>query len=484
MNGQAKDDPSLPLPSLKNFPRNPAKPLSFWYIKSHDRRTLKEYILPYMVELLPGRHLMRAILERHPWANHLVNPQDMTALRDRVRQISTSFWKDPATVTSVLLQLTRMWFFSLVRYIYRIRYFEGHQTLLEDADLQDIHTQENQMYTAKLSEDIIYRLTCVQNKYGASYYRSCYKHARSSSGWTHFCKTIGAFCRSIEVHTTSNDPEESLEDVQRNLTSITLQRRCSQIVVHLEKNNILACTTRRDIQKLHDRNTSSNKQHQKDIDRAKQEVVVVQQQIDNLRLVCAQQNATQQPNAQLSTQLETVRKQLQADISKLQSTVVSQPKKHPDQLLTSLKQQIEDLDAKLTRSHAATEDHRFTAEDLATCRWLLEHLPGGPWVQGRAGLKWGQYWHAHWTRCRLATTQQQHQGQRHHPIWQLARDERFHKVGKELYATLSDRLHKYGALRGDALQPDVQRVVDAIKPVHFHGDGKVDLQAEKGRWLV
>ncbi|KAL1602133.1 hypothetical protein SLS59_004818 [Nothophoma quercina] len=340
MNGQAKDDPSLPLPSLKKFPRNPAKPLSFWYIKSHDRRTLKEYILPYMVESLPERHLMRVILERHPWTNHLVNSQDMTALQDRVRQISASFWKDPATATLVLLQLTRMWFFSLVRYIYRIRYFEGHQTLLEDADLQDIRTQENQMYIAQLSEDVIYRLTCVQNKY------------------------------------------------------------------------------------------------------------------------------------------ETICTKLQADISKLRSTVVSQPKKPPDQLLTSLKQQIEDLDAKLTRSHAPTQAHRFTAEDLATCRWLLEHLPGGPWIQGRVGLRWGQYWQKHWTRCRLEVQR------RNHPIWQLARDERFHKVGKELYATLSDRLHKYGALKGDALLPDVQRVVDAIKPVHFHDDGKVDLQAEKGRWLV
>jgi hypothetical protein len=60
---------------------------------------------------------------------------------------------------------------------------------------------------------------------------------------------------------------------------------------------------------------------------------------------------------------------------------------------------------------------------------------------------------------------------------------KYNRIGKGLYGTLSSFLHEYGRLRIDPLNPDVQKVVDTIIPVHYNSNGHIDIEAERRRWL-
>ncbi|KAH6522573.1 hypothetical protein HBI07_215350 [Parastagonospora nodorum] len=136
--------------------------------------------------------------------------------------------------------------------------------------------------------------------------------------------------------------------------------------------------------------------------------------------------------------------------------------------------QIEELRTDLDRTHALREGE-VSAESLIICRWLLEYLPATRMSPGTLGLRWKQFWQEQWIQCAKKSES--------HPLKALSGDEKYNKVGKNLYSTLSDRLHKYGHQQGEVLDQKVQRVVNVIRPVHYNSDGKVDLEAERKRWL-
>jgi hypothetical protein len=211
-----------------------------------------------------------------------------------------------------------------------------------------------------------------------------------------------------------------------------MQRKWSIVISQLGKENVLARNTRKDVTKLNERvvsGASHNVQRMKDMERVIEDVNI---QIDGLR-----------------RNDETYK-----------------------QLIESLQRGLDELRVG-SSSLRAREEGCMTAEALLLCRWLLEHLPAAHSRQEGLGYHWKQFWQSHWQRSKRES----------HPLWELAGDERYNKVGKNLYGTLSNRLHRYGHQLGDKLQPDVQRVVDVIRPVHYDASGKIDLQAERKRWL-
>lgn len=70
------------------------------------------------------------------------------------------------------------------------------------------------------------------------------------------------------------------------------------------------------------------------------------------------------------------------------------------------------------------------------------------------------------------------------PLRTLKDDERYNRVGQNLYGTLSNMLHGYGHLRNVPLHPDVQTMVKTIGPIHFNKDEQIDIEAERRRWLT
>jgi hypothetical protein len=116
-------------------------------------------------------------------------------------------------------------------------------------------------------------------------------------------------------------------------------------------------------------------------------------------------------------------------------------------------------------------------ELLVACRWLLEHLPDPNSKQQGLGNRWRLFWQSQWKQYKQDASRDDH------PLRALVSDEKYNRVGKGLYSTLSNFIHEYGRLRIDPLDPDVQKVVDTIRPVHYNSKGQINIEAERRRWL-
>jgi hypothetical protein len=454
------------------------KPLDFWYIKSHDRKTLTEYIMPYMAGQLSKQCILQTVVGGQAWARELVKLEHTEAVGVDIaclQQTTAAFWKSPTTMIVDLLLLTRLWFFALLRYTYRTRFLERHKISESDFEVRNICICRKETFFSELTKDTIYRLTCVQNKYGASFYRSSYKEAKHRLGWTSYCATIRTLCRSIGLYTSSDNPEKNLRELRYNLTSIMIYRKWSQIHSQLDKTTLLARHTRRDMKNLDEQVTAGIVNNLKVIDETRQENSELQLQFDEFRHAYPPPSELQQWDTKLSAGLEQCRLTSEKELQKLHCSI-QENKAASQQLITDLKGQIEELRADLDRLHTQ-EERSLAADVLMICRWLLENLPSPDTKYKGFGYRWGQFWQSQWSQCKNNTKRKDH------PLQGLPRDEMYNDIGKNLYSTLSERVHGYGDQRGEKLHPDVLKVLDVIRPVHFKDDGAINLKAEKKRWL-
>jgi hypothetical protein len=145
--------------------------------------------------------------------------------------------------------------------------------------------------------------------------------------------------------------------------------------------------------------------------------------------------------------------------------------------ITALAKQVE-KDRNSSIDSNSPKNKRPSVEAVVACRWLLEHLPSTKPIQQGFGSQWRLFWQNQWKQYKKEASRNDH------PLRGLAGDEKYNKVGQGLYGTLSNLLHGYGRLRMQPLDPDVQTVVDTISPVYYNSDGRIDLKAERRRWLT
>jgi hypothetical protein len=467
-------------PPAQTFPDDLAEKcdqhLSFWYIRHHDRKTLTNHIIPYMAGSLGKNDLPQNVMDRHSWVKELIKSELTDAVADNSTcflQITAAFWENPRATAADLLRLSRFWFFILLRYTYRKRFFEGREISRSNFDIKDIYSNRNAYYTSEFDEDAIYRLTRLQNKYGASYYRGCYKDAKQRLGWTSFCVRIRVFCQSVGLYLSSNNPEKNLWELRHNLTAIMIHRKLSCFNSRLVQNTGLVHNTRKYVKKVDERMASSAMHEQTMIEDMKQKVQELSLQIEELRLTPIVRNEARCMDLEDSTEIVTLRTAYEKKLEGLGSNI-HQNDETSKQLIKSLQSGIKELRSEFDH-FKAREEESFTADALIVCRWLLEHLPLANLKEDWIGLRWKRFWEGQWDRCKKAERES-------HPLWKLSRDGRYNGIGKNLYGTLSKRIHGYGHQRSDRLPPDVQLVVDAIKPVHYHDNGKINLKAERARW--
>lgn len=457
--------------------KKPYRPLDFWYIRPHDRETLIHHIMPYMARSLRKGHLLEAVLGRHTWADEFVKSELAEATGDEstwFRQTSTAFWIDPATVTDDLLKLTRFWFFTLLRYSYRRYFFEGRKTLRSDLDVRDLYTNRHDYYVSELTEDDVHSLTRRPNKYGASFYRSCYKDVKKCLGWTKFCERVRSFCQSIGLHTSFDNPEKNLRELHQNLTAIMLCRKVQDFSGHLAKNTILVRSTRKEVKKLDGRVTSGATRNDDVVCEMKREIQEISRRFEESPPTSPLLDEPPQRYIEIRADLNTLRSTNEDRFGEIDCDIL-QKHENSKQLIQSLQSELDQLRNEISCLPIREEKHA-TADKLVLCRWLLENLPHGKVKDDAIGYRWRQFWQKEWDQYKKK--------QKSHPLWELHGDGKNNTIGKKLYGTLSDRIHKYGQQRCEKLHPDVQRVVDAIGPVHYDGDGKIDLVAERKRWKV
>jgi hypothetical protein len=470
-----EDARNTPRASLEVLSENPDQPLDFWYIQPHDRKTLIDQIMPYMAGRLPKRYSLHVLMREQVWANGLVSLELVEAVEEIaacLHQILAAFWKEPRNVIAYLLRLSPLRFFVLLRFTYRAKSFERDKIFGEYWSAQDNSASRPQTYSSGLTENEVYRLTCLRKKYGASFYRRSYKNVKRCLDWTSFCTRIRAFCSMTGLHVSSNDPERNIRELRHNLTAIMMHRKWVQTTCQLDNNTTLVRNTRRDLRELNERVASDALHNINVLDETRQDVANLQSMFHKLRLACPIPSNLRQRDAKLRSEIEQRRLVSDQQLKGLQ-TSIENCERIFQQHTMMFTRQIEELHTDLGRTHALREG-QVSAESLIICRWLLEYVPATRMSPGTLGLRWKQFWQEQWIQCAKSES---------HPLKVLSGDDKYNKVGKNLYSTLSDRLHKYGHQQGEVLDQKVQRVVDVIRPVHYNSDGKVDLEAERKRWL-
>jgi hypothetical protein len=468
----ARNTPRAPLELLSV---NPDQPLDFWYIQPHDRKALIHRIMPYMASRLSKRHSLHILMREQVWANGLVSVELVEAGEEIpacLHQILAAFWKEPRNVIAYLLRLSRLRFFVLLRSAYHANFFERDKISGEYWSAQGDSASGHQKYYSGLTENEVYRLTCLRRKYGASFYRRSYKNVKRCLDWTSFCTRIRAFCSMTGLHVSSNDPERNIRELRDNLTAIMMHRKWEQTTCQLDKNTTLVRNTRRDLRELNERIASDLLHNINMTDETRQDVANLQSMFHKLQLACPTPNNLRQRDAKLRSEIEQRRLASDQQLKGLQTNNENCERIFQQHAMTFTRQ-IEELRTDLGCTHALREG-KVSAESLIICRWLLEYLPTTRMLPGTLGLRWKQFWQEQWSQCAKSES---------HPLKVLSGDEKYNKAGKNLYSTLSDRLHKYGHQQGEVFDQEVQRVVDVIRPVHYSSDGKVDLEAERKRWL-
>jgi hypothetical protein len=251
--------PSSP-PSWTIIPDEPHKSLDFWYIAPHDRDTFIKRVMPYMAARLPRRYLVQTLLEKHNWACEIFGPastQPEDVSLASLQRTLDSFWQDPRRTTAKLLILTRMSFFTLLRYMYRMRFLKGSGRDRIDLDVSDAQSCETWQYISELTEADVYRLTCVPNKYGAYFYRNSYKGVKRCPAWKRVCARIKALCDAVGLFASLEDPEHNLKELHGNLNSVMSQRLWLRTTARLDETVVLARRTARYVKEIDRRVTSA-----------------------------------------------------------------------------------------------------------------------------------------------------------------------------------------------------------------------------------
>lgn len=422
---------------------NPFKPLEFWEITSHDRESLVERIAPFMIARLPRAYSMQKVAADYGWPCRILSHSQMQTEHQRIscwQQVVTEFWKSPSHTTEKLLLLARAWFYTLLRYTYRTRFSFRGRRCISDPTVRDPGFYTNARYAAALTTRDIYQLTGIPNKYGAKFYRSCFKDVQQCSDWMNFCASISWFCKSIQFPTHSNSPEELLKELRGNLPSVILQRRWVHTATRLAKTSHLAMSTADHMERLDAQVTSEGSSSLKRMKEMEQEIGNLHAQYQRLSLACETIGECKQSIAALTAGIKKIRMNLD--------------------------------DTEATR-HASSP-----LEDIVACRWLLENLPVSGGGQKGFGIQWRSFWKLQWNQY------DDNADSKTHPLRKLKGDERYEKVGQNLYGTLSTMLHGYGHLRNISLHPDVHTLIKTIGPVHYKKDKQVDIEAERRRWLT
>jgi predicted nucleotidyltransferase len=230
-----------------------------------------------------------------------------------------------------------------------------------------------------------------------------------------------------------------------------------------------------DVKRL-DKRVTSGAVHEIDvIEKTRQELQEMNQQMKELRLTSLAPDRSQQGHDNLLVTMEKSQVAIEDEFEGLFRDI-RESHETAKRLNELLQKGADQPQHRMPCSHAQKED-LITAEGLVLCRWLLEHLPATTARHGMLSHHWKQFWNSQWKQGKETKRGESH------PLWGLIGEERYNRVGKALYSTLSSRIHGYGQFRGERLPPDVQRVVDKIKPIHFRKDGKINLEAERLRWL-
>ncbi|KAF2017538.1 hypothetical protein BU24DRAFT_420566 [Aaosphaeria arxii CBS 175.79] len=492
--------PIRPIPLVP--PSISSRPISDWHIDRHDREALAATIIPCMTLPLEDKHNLQSITKKHPWIKEFIQSETATAQDnhiDEFRNTKAAFCEKPSRVSADLLKIARILFYILVRYTYLTRFEiaengrEASQAVLE---LDDLATDRHDTcYFSGLDPDDADRLI-HRKRYGAGFYRARYRDTIRCMPWETFCINVRKFCQSLELNPSTDDPEVNIKDIQQNLTSILLHRK---IQSDISSNSERIRAMGRELEKLDEQSRDEMKKNIGEINRQLEETQTrfdsdLSRRETDMALGFEESRATLRNRldtiASSVTRIEGNSKQLE---HKMQNEVAESRATFGSRLdtvsssITRIEGNSKQLEHKLQNELAdvrkSLDDMRIMhvqyakAHKVDLCRWLMENLPyitrNGP---KNANERWRLFWSVNWNACRRKQLKK-------HPLWALIHDQKYDKVGKDLFTTMNGKIHGYGTDIGNPLSVEVQKVIDAIMPADYMSKAP-NINSEKKRWKI
>lgn len=475
---------------LRTYDKVPAEipwSLDFWYLESGNRERLIADIMPYMAGSLE-RDPVQDFREDFPWAREFVSVEHANEANDSSASFDGSieeFRSDPELFIDDLSELTSLVFFAILRHCYRIRFLAGREAFRRHFDLEDLDADLDGHYKGRLTDAEVSRLTCIRNKYGASYYRKKYDEAQKRHAWRTYTARVRSFCRIYDLD-VRDDPKKNLEKLRRALPRIKLhwetqdnhlrnqmvEQQVSEVSLrsNLEFDNI-----RQEIQGMHTETRERLDGMNLNLLRERAGSMERASPFDSRLEEVEDSAASSTPRiSSLEDRLGEVEhssassvpriSSLESRLDEVEGTAASSTPR-----LESLENSVTELTKQL---HGGRHQVGLSADTMMNTRWLLERLPR--WKQKNPASDT-----ADWKRfCEDQWTNKDKDG---HPFNGLG--DEYKKNALKLYNTISDWLHHYGHKCDEDLAVRDQILVDRIKPIHFIGK-KVDLPAEKKRWEV
>lgn len=412
------------------------------------------------------------------------------------------FWKDPDATVKELRDVTRSWFHMLLRYTFRAKYRDGWKKTTPPFDLEDF---DNEDFTSQLNEKQVKILIRRPNLF--SEYKETYKETKGRLGWTRFCTRIKSFAQLVGLQTDSSKVEQILQELEKGLPELKNARILQSQSLLIEQLKADAQTERAlreqlaadaaSVSTLRDRfeakKAESERQLREQLEAKKAESERLLRKQLEAKGAEAERKLRKQLEVRTAEAERKLREQLEAKNAESERALRERlaANAESERRLRENLQAKSDAERKLRENLEAKSDaerkHRIH-DCLVSCRELMEKLVGGERPIGQGNFKgqqykqrWKELFHTQWTNCKAKK-------QVGHPLVGLVAQQKYYVVGKELYGTISERLHNHKEYRDKEVDGDVLRMVHAILPAAYSNPTSTEkerdwnIATEKKRW--
>ncbi|KAL1592228.1 hypothetical protein SLS60_011305 [Paraconiothyrium brasiliense] len=410
---------------------------------------------------------------------------------------------DPEGTTKELRDVTRSWFHMLLRYTFRTKLRDGWKTPSPAFDLADF---DDEQFTSQLDEKQVRSLVRRTNLFNE--YKETYKVTKGRIGWTRFCIRIKSFTQLVGLQTDSIKAEQILQELEKGLPELKNARMLQSQSLLIERLKADARSERELREKIaadaasvntlreqfESKKAESERQLRLQLETKKAESERLLRKQLEAKGAEAERKLRKQLEAKTAEAERRLREQLEAKTAESERALHERlaANAESERKLRENLQAKSDAEQRLRENLEAKSDaerkHRIH-DSLVSCRELMEKLVGGELPAARQGnfkgqqykQRWKDLFHTQWTNCKAKKPAG-------HPLVGLVAQQKYYVVGKDLYGTISERLHNHKEYRDKEVDADVLRMVHAILPAAYSSPTSTEKErdwsivTEKKRW--
>jgi hypothetical protein len=473
----------------KSTPDEKFQSLDFWVVK--EKKDVVKRVVPYFTGRISEKRQLKSLKEQKPWVEELIESEDEDEEDEddpeRFSDLEKAFWKNPESMVNELRNVTRLWYYMLLRYTFRTKSEDGWKEPSPAFELEDF---DSESFTSQLNEKQMRAL--VKRPTLISEYKEAYKETKQRTGWTRFCERMKSFTILLGLESESTKVEQLLQELEKCLPGLKNAKK-------LETQRLLIERLQAERERTTHDTSTSNSDSVNALRRRFEAKQAESERILRERLEAkkaeSERALRQQLEAKKAESERTLRARLEAKNAeaerKLRESLAAKNAEAERTLRERLALNAEaerKLRENLSASAETERKHRLH-DALVSCRELMEKLVGEkPMVKGSymvGGQQFKQRWkdlfHEQWTKCKAKKPAG-------HPLLSLVGQQKFYVVGKELYGTISERLHNHREYKDKEVDADVKRVLFAILPAVYSNPTSTEaerdwtLTTEKQRW--